>query len=109
MFRRTHIAPQLLPVILPVALLLALAPMCTMPACAPMMGLAGMVEHGHGCQDYMMVDDEPDGLPTAQPPALAMVAVTLLPAGFEAPVAPEVPVCAALTPEYDPLGVRIRI
>lgn len=73
------------------------------------MGLAGMIEHGHGCQDYMMVDDNPDGLPTPQAPAVALLAVAIPPAEVLAPVVLHSPVDVPLSPEFDPLGVRIRI
>lgn len=109
MLHRSQTALLVMPAVLIAALVFALAPACTMPACSSMMGLAGIIDHGHGCQDYMMVDDNPDGITTPQAPVVAVVAVALPPAPTVAPVAlgpvAEVP----LNPEYDPLGVRIRI
>jgi hypothetical protein len=98
-----------MPMALAFALLLALAPACTMPGCSSMMGLAGMIEHGHGCQDYMMVDDTPDGLTAPQAPAAAVIAVAAIPFEATAPVLVEALEEGTSSPEYDPLGVRIRI
>ncbi|MBE0417680.1 MAG: hypothetical protein IBX63_07935 [Coriobacteriia bacterium] len=96
-----------MPMALAFALLFALAPACTMPGCGSMMGLAGMIDHS--CQDYMMVDDNPDGLPAPQAPAVAVIAVASIPSEATAPVLVETLVEGPSTPEYDPLGVRIRI
>ncbi|HET6498284.1 MAG TPA: hypothetical protein VFH17_04470 [Coriobacteriia bacterium] len=95
------------PAILAVALVFALAPACTMPSCNSIMGLAGMIDHA--CQDYMMVDDTPDGLPTPQAPAVATIAVSLPPVPADVSCLPRVTMEAHSNPEYDPLGVRIRI
>jgi len=71
------------------------------------MGLAGMLDHG--CQDYMMVDDNPDGLTAPQAPAVAVIAVAAVPFEATAPVLVEALEEGPMSPEYDPLGVRIRI
>jgi len=96
-----------MPMALAFALLFALAPACTMPACGSVMGLAGMMDHG--CQDYMMVDDNPDGLTAPQAPAVAVIAVAAVPFEATAPVLVEALEEGPTSPEYDPLGVRIRI
>jgi len=107
---RSQTALLVIPTVLAAALVFALAPACTMPSCGSVMGLAGMVDHhGEGCQDYMMVDDNPDGLPTPQPPAVALLAVPIPPAEVFAPAVELSPVETPQNPEYDPLGVRIRI
>ncbi|MDF1542850.1 MAG: hypothetical protein RQ731_05440 [Anaerosomatales bacterium] len=98
-----------MPMALAIALMFALAPACTMPACSSMMGLAGMIEHGQGCQDYMMVDDTPDGLTAPQAPAVAVTAVAAVPLEGTAPALVEVHAEWPSSPEYDPLGVRIRV
>lgn len=98
-----------LPVTLALALMIALAPACTMASCSPLMGLADTSDHhGSDCQDYMKVHD-PDGVPNPQPPAAALVAVMVPPIT----TASALHVCAAVdavyNPGFDPLGVRIRI
>lgn len=110
MLYRSQIALLVVPTVLAAALMFALAPACTMPSCGSVMGLAGMLDHhGEGCQDYMMVDDNPDGLPTPQAPVVAVLAVAIPPVDSFAPfVAPSL-VETPQNPEFDPLGVRIRI
>ncbi len=110
MLYRSQTALLIVPTVLAAALMFALAPACTMPSCGSVMGLAGMVDHhGEGCQDYMMVDDNPDGLPTPQAPAVALLAVAIPPAEVFAPAFVLCPADAPQNPEFDPLGVRIRI
>lgn len=107
MLHRSQTALLVVPAVLAGALLLALAPACTMPGCGPLMGLAGMMHHG--CQDYMMVDDTPDGLVAPQAPAVAVVAVAALPVEVSTPTLGDPLIEMPLSPEFDPLGVRIRI
>lgn len=109
MFYRSQIALLIMPTVLAAALIFALAPACTMPSCGSVMGLAGMIDHGQGCQDYMMVDDTPDGLHAPQAPAFVVVAVAAIPSEATAPALVEAFDEGPSTPEYDPLGVRIRI
>jgi hypothetical protein len=98
---------SLVPLVLIGALVLVLAPACTMPGCGAFMGLAGMAEHG--CQDYMMVDDTPDGVAASQAPVIAVIAHSETPTPTDVVASTPVVVECPQTPEYDPLGVRIQV
>ncbi len=97
------------PMALTVALMFALAPACTMPGCASLMGLAGIIDHGHGCQDYMMVDESPDGLPAPQAPAVAVIPLSDTPEQDANSALAEITLDSFYTAVLDPLGARIRI
>lgn len=115
MLHRTPILMDLSPLILIGALLVVLAPACTMPGCGAFVGLAVMAEEGctecaeNGCEDYMMVDDTPDGVVAVSSPVIAVITLPEAPAPADTCVPMPVLVESPVTPEYDPLGVRIRI
>ena len=112
----------LTPLALAAALLFALAPACTMPACAGDPIPAPVADHScHGsgadpcdsggeCEPYMMVDDTPDGLPLSQPPLIAIAVLGGLEVGSADLSAPSyLPVSERLVAFDDPLGARLRI
>ncbi len=116
MFHRSAILMTYAPLILIGAMLFVVAPACTMPGCGAFNGLVTMAEHGcqgceadHGCEDFMMVDDRPDGVPAPTAPVIAVTTLSETPAPVATQVSTPVLVESPQTPEYDPLGVRIRV
>lgn len=109
MLYRSQTTLLIVPALLTAALVFALAPACTMVACGPMMGFGGPLDHhSDDCQDYMMVD-EPDGLPTPQPPAAAVFVASIPPMDTAVSEPVFLSVAVPRNPGFDPLGVRIRI
>lgn len=116
MLHRNAILMSYAPLLLIGAMLFVVAPMCTMPGCNVSSGLIAMAESGcpgcavdDGCQDYMMVNDRPDGVPAPTAPVIAILSLSETPAPTAECVSAPVLVESPVTPEYDPLGVRIRI
>ena len=116
MLHRRPILMSLAPMILIGALLVVVAPACTMPGCGALTGLITMAEQGcpdcaddHGCEEFMMVDDTPDGVAAVTAPVIAVVSLPETPAPADTCVSVPVLVESPVTPEYDPLGVRIRV
>ncbi len=116
MFHRNAILMNFAPLFLIGAMLFVVAPACTMPGCGAFNGLVTMAEHGcqgcaadHGCEDFMMVNDRPDGVPAPTAPVIATISLSETPVPHDTCVSVPVLVESPVTPEYDPLGVRIRI
>ncbi|GEM_PF-5978019 len=85
----------------------AIAPSCAMPEC---LGL--VTDMDMECADYMMVEDSPDGVVSADAPTPVVVAVAAL-ASPEPPVV-EQPIVTELvdtgpSPPLSPLGERLSV